>query len=94
MDLPRNGRPVQYDAEFRNSVLNLLETPPPAGQARWDGGSVAKALGVSDDAVWRLLRKEGICLSRQRSWCVSTDPEFTTKAADIIGFSNFAVRFG
>jgi len=24
-------------------------------------------------------------LSRQRSWCVSTDPEFTTKAADIIG---------
>jgi len=31
------------------------------------------------------LRKEGICLSRQRSWCVSTDPEFSAKAADIIG---------
>lgn len=84
-DLPRSGRPAAYDDEFRNAVLKLLETPPPAGYAKWDGGLVAKTLGVSDDAVWRLLRKEGICLSRQRSWCVSTDPEFTAKAADIIG---------
>lgn len=31
------------------------------------------------------LRGEGICLRRQRSWCVSTDPEFSAKAADIVG---------
>ena len=36
-------------------------------------------------AVWRTLRKEGIYLQRLRTWCISTDPEFTTKAADIIG---------
>jgi transposase len=42
-------------------------------------------MNTSVHAVWRLLRKEGICLSRQRSWCVSTDPEFSAKAADIIG---------
>lgn len=53
--------------------------------ASWDGGSLAAALGVSDDAVWRVMRKEGIQLSRHRSWCVSTDPQFTAKAADIIG---------
>jgi len=35
--------------------------------------------------VCRVLKKEGIQLSRQRSWCVSTDPEFTEKAADIVG---------
>jgi hypothetical protein len=29
--------------------------------------------------------KEGICLQRQRSWCVSTDKEFAAKAADIVG---------
>lgn len=85
MDMPRSGRPVCYDDDFRNSVLKLLETPPPAGFANWDGGLVAKELGVSNDAVWRLLRKEGICLSRHRSWCVSTDPEFVPKSADIIG---------
>ncbi|BBO17232.1 IS630 family transposase [Candidatus Brocadia pituitae] len=84
-DLPRSGKPAKYDKEFRNQVLKTLELEPPKGQASWDGPSLAKHLGASDDAVWRILRKEGICLARQRSWCVSTDPEFTTKAADIAG---------
>jgi transposase len=84
-DRPRSGKPVQYETEFRNKVLKTLELPPPSGQARWDGPAVAKHLETSVHAVWRLLRKEGICLSRQRSWCVSTDPEFIPKAADIVG---------
>ena len=46
---------------------------------------MAEQTGVSVHALWRVLRKEGICLSRQRSGCVSTDPEFVTKAADIVG---------
>lgn len=84
-DRPRPGKPARYGVAFRNRVLKLLEEPPPPGQACWDGPAVAKALSASDDAVWRVLRKEGICLSRQRSWCVSTDPEFAAKAADIVG---------
>ena len=47
---------------------------------------MAKALGdVSADQVWRVLRKHGIHLQRRRSWCVSTDPKFAQKAADIVG---------
>ena len=84
-DQPRSGKPARYGAVFRGEVLNALELPPPLGQARWDGPAVAKHLDTSVHAVWRLLRKEGICLSRQRSWCVSTDPEFIPKAADIVG---------
>jgi transposase len=84
-DRPRSGKPRKYDKEFRNRVLKALELPPPPGQAGWDGPALAKHLGASDDAVWRVLRKENICLARQRSWCVSTDPEFAPKAADIIG---------
>jgi len=84
-DQPRSGKPARYGAAFRGEVLNALELPPPLGQARWDGPAVAKHLDTSVHAVWRLLRKEGICLSRQRSWCVSTDPEFIPKAADIVG---------
>ena len=84
-DRSRSGKPPQYGEEFRNQVLATLEQPPPAGQAIWDGPAVAKHLKGSVHAVWRILRKEGICLSRQRSWCVSTDPEFSMKAADIIG---------
>ena len=84
-DRPRSGKPPHYGAEFRNQVLKTLELDPPSGQACWDGPAVARHLKVSPDAVWRLLRKEGICLSRQRSWCVSTDPQFAAKAADIVG---------
>jgi transposase len=84
-DAPRSGKPKTYDDAFRARLLKTLETPPPKGQARWDGGSLAKALGATDDAIWRLLQKEGIQLQRIRSWCVSTDPEFAAKAADIIG---------
>ncbi|OPY64260.1 MAG: hypothetical protein A4E62_02881 [Syntrophorhabdus sp. PtaU1.Bin002] len=84
-DLPRPGKPAQYGVDFRNQVLATLEESPPEGQATWDGPAVAEHLKSSVHAVWRVLRKEGICLARQRSWCVSTDPEFSTKAADIIG---------
>jgi hypothetical protein len=40
---------------------------------------------VSDDQVWRVLRKHKIQLQRRRSWCISTDPEFGPKGADVIG---------
>jgi len=66
-DRPRSGKPVRYGTEFRNQVLSTLEQKPPGGQASWDGPSLARHLETSVHAVWRLLRKEGICLSRQRS---------------------------
>lgn len=84
-DRPRSGKPRRYTEEFRKQVLATVEMPPPRGQASWDGPAVATHLHASVHAVWRVLRKEGICLSRQRSWCVSTDPEFAAKAADIVG---------
>jgi transposase len=84
-DRHRSGKPPRYTEEFRKQVLSTLEEPPPKGQAIWDGPALAKHLKTSVHAVWRVLRKEGICLARQRSWCVSTDPEFAAKAADIVG---------
>ena len=85
VDAPRPGARKKYDADFHNKVLSILEQPPPAGQATWDGASVAKVAEASKYAVWRVLRKEGINLERQRSWYVSTDKEFAAKAADLVG---------
>ena len=84
-DEPRSGKPVTYDASFRNRVLTLVEQPPPPGMSHWDGPAVAEKLDASVYAVWRVLRREGIYLQRLRSWCISTDKEFAPKAADIIG---------
>lgn len=84
-DALRPGAKRRYDEAFRKRVLAALEQPPPAGQAAWDGPAVARAVGGSVHAVWRVLRREGVCLQRQRSWCVSTDPAFAAKAADLVG---------
>jgi len=84
-DAPRCGKPVSVGKDLRVRVLKLLETTPPKGQAAWDGKALASALGVKKSSVYALLAKEGIQLQRMRSWCVSTDPEFSAKAADVIG---------
>lgn len=84
-DNPRSGKPVKYDVAFRNRLLALLEEPPPPSMSHWDGPAVAERLKSSVYAVWRVLRREGIHLQRQRSWCVSTDKEFAPKAADVVG---------
>jgi len=84
-DQPRPGQPVKHGAKLRARVLAQLEQAPPAGMASWEGGSLALALDVPAHAVWGVLRKEGIQLQRHRSWCVSTDPQFAAKAADVIG---------
>src|ERR1700719_4909571 len=84
-DQPRPGKKPRYGEELRRRVLRQLELPPPRGLAGWDGGTLAAALGVSDAAVWRALRRGGIQVRRHRSWCVSTDPQFAAKAADIVG---------
>jgi len=83
-DESRSGKPPIYGKDFRNKVLATLEEAPPRGFARWDGKRLSERLNSSPDAVWRVLSKERIYLQRQRSWCVSTDPEFASKAADIV----------
>jgi len=84
-DAPRSGKPKTYGPDLRTKLLAVIETPPPKGQARWDGQALAKAVGAKKSTVYALLQKEGIHLQRSRSWCVSTDPQFAAKAADIVG---------
>lgn len=84
-DAARSGKPRRYDQSTVRRILDQLDQPPPPGQATWTGGALAEALGISDDQVWRVLRQRGISLQRRRSWCISTDPAFAAKAADIIG---------
>ena len=85
-DRPRSGKPPVYDETTELRILDKIDEAPPAGNATWTGELVAQALGdVTGDYVWRVLRKHGIYLQRRHSWCISTDPEFATKAADVVG---------
>jgi transposase len=85
-DAVRSGKPAKYDRTTEKRVMALLDEPPPEGYSQWNGRLLSEALPeVSKDQVWRILRRHDICLARRRSWCISTDPEFGPKAADIVG---------
>lgn len=85
-DTPRKGAPKKYDSITERRILKALDDDPPPGFSTWDGVLLSKHLGdVSPQKVWRILRKHDIHLQRKHSWCISTDPEFSAKAADIIG---------
>jgi hypothetical protein len=79
------GQPVKYGTDAEKRLLAELGSPPPRGYGAWNGRLLAQTLGVSADWVWTTLRRHNISLQRRRSWCISTDPEFTRKAADIVG---------
>jgi len=84
-DNPRPGGKRRYDAQTTQRILGKLDEKPPAGFGTWTGSLLAKSLGdVSEDQVWRVLRSQGIVLQRRRSWCISTDPQFAEKAADVV----------
>lgn len=82
----RPGISPKYGSETRARILRQLDEAPPKGYSTWSGPLLAQALGdVSVHQIWRELRALGISLARRHSWCVSTDPEFAQKAADIVG---------
>ena len=82
----RAGRPPLLEAEHLQArLLAKLDESPPAGHTRWDGVLLGKALKVSAHRIWKVLRAHGISLQRRRSWCLSTDPQFAQKAADVVG---------
>jgi transposase len=85
-DAPRSGKPAHYEVEHERRILAALDEAPPAGYGRWDGALLARHLSdISKHQIWRVLRRREISLARRRSWCISTDPCFAHKAADIVG---------
>lgn len=85
-DAARPGKPRSYGSDTEARILALLDEAPPKGYARWNGTLLAKVLkDVSADYIWRVLRRHRISLERRHSWCVSTDPQFAAKAADVVG---------
>src|ERR1700747_161077 len=83
---PRPRKQQIYTKTTDKRILKLLDKPPPQGFARWTGPLLAEALGDVDvQYVWRFLRNSKIDLAARKSWGEDNDPNFTLKAADIVG---------
>ena len=85
-DAPRSGKPKTYDAAATGASWRCSTGRRPQAAPAGRRPCSASELGdVSDQHIWRFLRAQRIDLAGRRSWCLSTDPEFVAKAADIVG---------
>jgi transposase len=66
-------------------ILDYTRRPPPDGSTHWSTRKLAKVLGVSHMMVARVWARAGLQPHRFRRYMASTDPDFETKAADVIG---------
>jgi len=79
--------PKQPVAKLEARVLNYtLKRKPADGSTHWSSYKLAAELGdVSCSTVQRIWRKHGVRPHRLERHMVSNDPDFETKAADVIG---------
>lgn len=83
-DEPRPGQPIKYTDEDRQRVL-LTVCQQPKDATHWSVRALAKETDVGRETVHRILKAERLKPHLTKSWVHSNDPEFETKALDIIG---------
>jgi transposase len=84
-DRPRPGGRRVYTEQQRARVLATTCGAPPEGATHWTVRNLAEHTGVGRQSVHRILRAERLAPHRVKSWVTSTDPEFETKALDVLG---------
>src|ERR1700683_907972 len=70
---------------LRARILSATRRKPGDGSTHWSCRKLASVLGVSKDAVYRVWQEAGLQPHRLERYLASDDPEFESKAADILG---------
>jgi transposase len=70
---------------LRARILSATRKKPADGSTHWSCRKLALVLGVSKDTVHRAWNEAGLKPHRLERYMASDDPDFESKAADIIG---------
>src|ERR1700682_3093526 len=70
---------------LRARILPATRKKPADGSTHWSCRKLAAHLGVSKDVVHRVWKEAGLKPHRIERYLASDDPDFESKAADIIG---------
>jgi transposase len=81
----KSGRGHGITAEDEARILAATQKPPPKPLTHWTSRKLAKRLGYSHVTITRVWKRAGIKPHRLERYTSSPDPDFETKAADIIG---------
>jgi transposase len=81
----RGSEPAEDAAKLEARVLARTQKAPSDGSTHWSTRKLAKALGISHMMVARIWAKHGLKPHRLERYMASDDPDFETKAADVLG---------
>ena len=80
------GRAVKKRTpQMEARILATTRQAPPDGSTHWTTRKLAKHLGTNHMLVARVWKRAGLQPHRLERYMASKDPDFETKAADIIG---------
>jgi transposase len=84
-DAPRPGQPRKItDTQVEQVVTRTLETLP-ENATHWSTRGMAKASGLTQNAILRIWRAFGLKPHLQETFKLSTDPFFVEKVRDVVG---------
>lgn len=78
-------QPSRRTAEMEAKVLAWTRRKPSDGSTHWSTRKLARELGVDHMLIARIWARAGVKPHRMERYMASDDPDFETKAADIIG---------
>src|SRR4030095_7242034 len=79
------SQPPVLTPALAGRIMTGPRRPPPHGATHWSTRSLGRKLGVQHTVIARAWRHAGLQPHRLERYMRSTDPEFETKAADVIG---------
>lgn len=86
MEIRHPGKkPFVITAALTARVLAATRRKPKDGSTHWSCRKLAKHLGIGKDAVQRIWQRAELKPHRLERYMASNDPDFESKAADIIG---------
>lgn len=81
----RGSKPRVLTPQLEARILNWTRRAPPHGATHWSTRTLARKLGIQHTVVARAWQRAGLQPHRLARYMRSTDPDFETKAAAIIG---------
>jgi transposase len=78
-------QPSVRTPKLQAKVLAAIKEGPTDGSTHWSCRKLARHLHVSKDTVQRILAQADVRPHRLERYMASDDPDFETKAADVIG---------
>jgi transposase len=81
----QGSKPRRATPSVQGRVIRRAQQKPSDGSTHWSCRKLADELGVSKSTVQRILSQAKLRPHRLESYMASNDPEFESKAADIIG---------